>query len=336
MDFNDEFEFKPLSQGLGFHNRSERAEADRRQDADDFQASTEPTNLAFLEPKTPEPTKKTSTKDQVFTIDETVTLDQIPMFERPLQEASTTKELTFLEERRKLQQQPQQQPTAISEVSRKLKGFQNETATPSSQSTKQAVDDILKTLKDKNKGLETKMTPGHQLLKDGAKGSRKQSPALQTPQTGVDAVLMKGYKPSEMSWGAAFLDSLLIFAASLLCMIILLTVTRADLLKSLSSTSDREIYLALFGVFALVTFLYMTVHRVFLGQTPGEWAFDQRLGTVQEQMQLGYIFKAALRSLLTIFTGFILVPIFSFAMRRDVLADVCGLQLYQKSPYKAS
>jgi hypothetical protein len=196
----------------------------------------------------------------------------------------------------------------------------------SSQTAKQAVDDILKSLKTKNKPLEDKMN---------ATATAIHSPGLaltKTTSTGAGlAQLMKGYQPSLMSWGAAFLDTLLIFAASLLCMIILLTVTRVDLLKTVAQSTDKEIYLALFGLFALVNFMYMTVHRVFLGQTPGEWAFDQRLGTVEEQLRLDYIFKASFRSLVTILTGFFIFPLFTLITGRDLLSEVTNLDLYQKN-----
>ncbi len=354
MDNKDDFEFKPLSQGLGFHARQKNggtaslneleiapknptknnlnlslAEAftETKSEAQINVSSIEKSSVTITEPKSKNKTKTKLESSTVYTIDESLTLDQMPQFKTPI-----TTETPFIE--KKVETNKGAMEIAFG------RSFEKQTETPkekktsqhqislSSQTAKQAVDDILKTLKEKKGSTETPAAQKQQIQQ-----AKKSPTATQIQNQITDPVkqkLMQGYRPALMSWGAAFLDGLLIFAASLLCMIILLAVTRVDLLKTLSQSTDKEIYFALFGLFALVNFLYMTVHRVFLGQTPGEWAFDQRLGDLNEQFEISYIFKTSARTLLMIATGIITIPVLSALIGRDLLADVLGLQLYEK------
>ena len=111
---------------------------------------------------------------------------------------------------------------------------------------------------------------------------------------------------------------------------ILLMITKVDLIRALSESSEKEIYFATFSLFAVVAFVYMTINRVFLGHTPGEWTFDQRLGTEAEQFQTDYILKVTARVVLNILTGFFIFPVLSYFIKRDILADLLGLKIYQR------
>lgn len=171
-----------------------------------------------------------------------------------------------------------------------------------------AVDEILKTLQ-KNKRLDFE---------------NKKETALATPKEIWSTTTVNGQ--------AVFLDTMLVVAGSLMCMICLLLITRVDLIGSLiNPQSSLWIYASTASIFALVTLVYMTFHRMILGCTPGEWAFDQRVGKPEQQNTASYGFKVAGRTLLNILTAFITLPILSAIFKRDLAGEWTDSRLYKKN-----
>ena len=264
MDPFDEFEFKPLTDGLGFHKKK-----------------TPKTNL---ESSTPEEVKSPSAKSALI---KDHGLDLI-------EETSGDLLRPPLPRKSKIPVGP----SDLTEVG-------GAPATPAPT----AVDEILKTLqKSRNFELEKK-----------------------TAKTKITSPAVQEYKPTSWSFSAALLDSMLVIAASLLCMIILLVVTRVVLIGILTRPdSEGMIYIATLALFATVSFIYLVVNRVFVGHTPGEWAFDQRLGKPSELNSAMYTVKVLARSVLVIATGFIVVPLLSAVMGRDLAGEITGVRLYKK------
>lgn len=178
--------------------------------------------------------------------------------------------------------------------------------------SKSAVDEILSTLNKRRMDIDFDSTK--QQLKATAK-----EPKVAT------------FTKTTISFSAAFLDGMLVLAASLLCMIALLLITKVDLVANLSSPDDEGmIYLATFSVFAGVTFIYLLVNRAFLGYTPGEWAFDMRLGTPQDLEKPTYILKVMTRSVLQIATGLIILPILSLIFKKDLAGEISGASMMKR------
>lgn len=176
--------------------------------------------------------------------------------------------------------------------------------------TNETIDEILKTLHNRKK---------YEIIE-------KQT-APKIPKSG--AVI---YKASYLELTAGLLDSMLIIAAQLLCLIVLLSVTQIDLFASLTNP-DQEgmIYIALAAQFASITWIYFSATRVFMGQTPGEWVFDQRLGTPEMMKSPTYGLKAIARASVVVATGFIFIPLLSWAIGRDLIGQLLGLQLVKKA-----
>lgn len=147
-----------------------------------------------------------------------------------------------------------------------------------------------------------------------------------------DDVAPVQWQKANPSMSAGFLDSLLIVASTLLCFIIVLAVTKVDLIGNWTNP-DKEgwIYLSAFSLLMLVSFVYLSVNRVFLGRTPGEWAFDQRLGLPEELGSAGFAFKSIFRSLLIVASGFVLLPLMSFLFKEDVAGEMSRTAIYKKS-----
>jgi hypothetical protein len=240
----DEFEFKPLTEGLGFHKKNQEKAPTAPKTALKFQAESMP-DLAI---QTPLPRKG---------FDSTTTLKK-------------------------------QVPTAI----------------PGNTT----VDEILKTLNEKRSvdfsNEKTKL--------------REPAPIV--------------YKSSAWDLSASLLDAMLVTAGTLLCLILLLVVTRVDLFANLYHPDGQGmVYWSLVALVATVSWIYLVGHRVFLGFTPGEWVFDQRLGKPEQFGTSDYALKAIMRSTVVLISGFILFPLISFAMNQDYLGKLMGIELVKRS-----
>lgn len=137
-------------------------------------------------------------------------------------------------------------------------------------------------------------------------------------------------KKSKPFFFAATLDAMLVSALFLLSMIVMLTVTKVDLFLNLShAESSQLVYLATAGLFLTITFIYMVVNRAFVGYTPGEWAFDQRCGQIEQMNTLSYIPRLAFRTFVVIATGFITMPLLSYLFNKDVAGQMAGVNLFR-------
>jgi hypothetical protein len=212
---------------------------------------------------------------------------------------------------------------------------QSATSTRRASFEEEAIENLLPPLKRKSTAIETATIQDNsnstvdEILKTLRQNQRldfETSKKVAKKTTTADE-----YVATNWNLSSTFLDTMLIVAASLLCMIVLLVITKADLIVNLTHPDDSGmIYVATLTMFAGVTFIYMLVNRVFLGATPGEWAFDQRIGKPEEMLSPLYALKIAARCLLVMCTGFILMPILSLIMGRDIAGSITGAALYRK------
>ena len=138
-------------------------------------------------------------------------------------------------------------------------------------------------------------------------------------------------KKSKPQLFAAVLDSMLIIAAFLMTLILMLSITKVDMILNLThAETSSMVYLATLALFAGVTFIYMVVNRAFLGFTPGEWAFDQQCGEIKEQTSFMYIPRIALRTVLVMLTGFVTLPFLSYLFNKDIAGNLSGVHLFKK------
>lgn len=249
----EEFEFKPLTDGLGFHKKGDKKAA----------TATQPADLSpdgGLAPR--------------FELKNSLPEIEMPRTSKPLGS-----------------QAPQPGSTLI----------RTKTETPEVSG---AVDDILKTLQEKRKLDFVK-----------AKPQVKHEPLFQMATIDFSAVLM---------------DAMLVTASSLGCLIILLMVTKVDLFALLTTSPDVSALLGIGGIFAANAWIYLVINRVFLGYTPGEWVFDQRLGLPIDHGKNIYGVQVALRATVVVLTGVILLPILSMITRTDLAGKITGLSLFRK------
>lgn len=250
MDPFEEFEFKPLTEGLGFHRKETKKD---------------------VKPQGP----NTLLKESLFKSQELDLLEEEPSLKSPLPRRSTRIEDTRI--------------------------------TPNSA----AVDDILKTLNQ---------------------APPQKTAVINKPTPAAASAKVTEYTTDIVSFAAFLLDALLILASGLLCMILLLAITRVDLIANISHPDKQgAIYLSTFLVFLGVAFIYYTVNRAFLGYTPGEWAYDQRLGTPADMESVWYVPQCLLRWVIIVATGVVVIPVISKIIERDFLGEWLHLPLMRKT-----
>jgi hypothetical protein len=274
----EEFEFRPINEGLGFHRKNKSQQSTVASGFDMGGFSPQPTKSSF-NIKSPASTKTTNT----------------PSFSSPLPRNE------FRAENR------QEFRTDI----------RNDYSTPTIKGNYN-----IPTIEDDS--IAKAQTAVNEILKN-LNQKRQLDFLSETEKVNVEL------RKSRPILFAASLDGMLIVAAFLMSMIAMLTITKVDLFLNLSHPETSGlIYSATGLLFVAVAFIYMVVNRAFVGYTPGEWAFDQRLGQQNEMENLTYIPRIALRSFITIATGFVSLPLLSYLFNKDVAGQISGVALYRK------
>ena len=172
----------------------------------------------------------------------------------------------------------------------------------------ETVDEILKTLQNKRK-LEFQETSNHKRL---------------------DQTTAPAYRSSYPDISSLILDSMLVTAGTLACMIILLMVTRVDLFILLNQVGENTVFITLGAMFAAVAWIYLSLNRVWLGFTPGEWVFDQRVGLPAQRGTASYAWRVLFRTTLVVASGLVVLPLLSILLRQDLAGQISGVQILRK------
>lgn len=160
---------------------------------------------------------------------------------------------------------------------------------------------------------------------------RDDAPLVGTRRGAHDAKI-RDLTPVSFSLVSTILDSIIVLALSMIFMISLIFATEVNLNAVIASAARETSALAsLIVLYLAVWQMYAVVSRSFFGATIGEWTFDLQLGETQQLNTTFYPAKVLVRSLATIFTGFVLLPFLSLVSRRDISAKISGLQLYRKN-----
>lgn len=130
---------------------------------------------------------------------------------------------------------------------------------------------------------------------------------------------------------AALLDFVVIVAISLIFLAALLSITKTDL-GFVMQTMQTDQWSGFSGLatFLAIMQMYMIVSRSFYGQTLGEWTFDVQLGKNEDQQDAMYPLRVMSRSLITTVTGLVIMPLFSLILRQDLVGNIVGVHLYQQ------
>jgi len=143
-------------------------------------------------------------------------------------------------------------------------------------------------------------------------------------------------KPATISVPSAFLDFIIVLALSIVFLVALLMVTKVDLNVVLRNLSrDQMTQIALGIMFVAVMQMYVVIARSFFGATLGEWTFDLQVGEDKEQKAESYPLRVAFRSILVTVTGLFFLPVISALLRRDIAGQLSGVKLYRQNTHQS-
>jgi hypothetical protein len=139
------------------------------------------------------------------------------------------------------------------------------------------------------------------------------------------------FKEMNSSFASAIIDAMIILGVGSLFVVSLVAFTGTDLFAMLSNRSlSMQTSLELAAIYFLVTLVYFMLTRGFYGSTLGDWAFDVQLGSENEREHFMYPFQVMFRSFIMIVTGIIIIPVLSLAFGKDMAYYFSGLKLYSR------
>lgn len=140
------------------------------------------------------------------------------------------------------------------------------------------------------------------------------------------------FTPVTTSFTSAVIDALVISGLTALFLVSLIVFTKIDLIAVLLHTqAPMSIWLEVGAIFCGVYLFYYMGTRGFWGSTLGDWAFDIQLGLESDRLQWYYPAVVIGRMALVAMTGFIFLPLVSFILKKDVLGALTGIGLYTKN-----
>jgi hypothetical protein len=149
--------------------------------------------------------------------------------------------------------------------------------------------------------------------------------------TAKAAALSEGLVPVAASFSAGLIDAMVVAGISTILLVCIITITHINLVAMLTNAStDSSTQKNLVFLFFAVLQMYLLVSRAFFGASLGEWAFELQLGTAEQNRKLYYPLQVLWRTLVITATGVFAIPLLSFAFGRDLARYLCGLQLYRR------
>ncbi len=350
-DLFDDFEFKPLTDGLGFHKKAEKIKSDIKasQIAFDTTARTvpEPPPRATITNKISEPEPLSaplgsslgaspaaparpasqSISDLIASLPPSLDYVETPAAKEP---AGYTRPQIF-------------QPIAREEFKTDFKSdFKTPSAATIPPMPGPTIGSVLPAPGTKAGGVMTAAaipapTVGATLPASPYRDRMNESFAKAFPHAGatkretVSTDAEQTLQPVVHNMAGAILDAMVALGISTIFLVCILAITRVNLMGLLTNANTdvaTQIHLGL--LFLAVLQMYMLTARSFFGASLGEWAFDIQVGTEEQQRRAVYPLQVAWRTLLVTITGFFPLPLISLAMKRDVTKQLTGVELLRR------
>lgn len=140
------------------------------------------------------------------------------------------------------------------------------------------------------------------------------------------------YVSVSSSFTSALLDALVVIGLTALFLVALVMITGIDLIAVLMHPgtplqTTLEVAAMGFGIYLL----YFMSARGIWGSTLGDWAFDIQLGMEPDRSNWFYPFQVIGRMIVIALTGFVIVPLLSFLLKKDLAYYFSGLKLYMRT-----
>lgn len=306
---DDEFEFKPLTQGLGFHKKTI-----------DLSSEVKKSNIASQSFNN---TKSPNSKSQTQAESVRRLVDSFPTFDQPFMTQPLPRKTEFTKDSNT---EASYKETPSNEALHKQVPFAE---TPRREESMLA----FKSPKMGGARFEESKAEAKASIISPAAGQFDFAQVAKAPKISNKISvepLAPAIKEVPFSIAAFIFDSFVVMGLTFLFTGVVLAVTQADLLTVLANAqTDIPTRASLVVLFLSVIQLYIVLSRSFFGRTIGDWAFDVQLGNQQQQKSAIYPILVGWRALLVMLTGFITLPILSIISRRDVAAFLTGVRTYR-------
>lgn len=139
------------------------------------------------------------------------------------------------------------------------------------------------------------------------------------------------FKEIATSVASAIIDFTVVFSLSVVFVIALVLLTDVNFEAMVFSSkygfrTQMELLLLAFGI----NLFYFMITRGLFGSSLGEYAFDVQLGSANERNHIMYPFQVLFRTFVISITGLILVPLISLGFGKDMGYYFSGLKLYSR------
>lgn len=323
----EEFEFKPLTEGLGFHKKADKLKSD-------IKSSMAAASI-------------TATRSSIFSENEFAT-PATPLGARSNETsraasqsisdlmASLPPSLDFLDDKQDLTR-AMMGPTTAPVSAARPQIFQPlaREEYKSTLATGPTVGSVLPTPGTRagaTFGAAAAPTMGGATYRDRMTDGFAKAFPVDTPRNQkAKLVNGDGLVPVATNFSAGLIDAMVVAGVSTILLVCIITITHINLVALLSNAAtDGLTQKNLVFLFFAVLQMYMLIARAFFGASLGEWAFDLQLGTNEQQHKVYYPILALWRMSFVTFTGIFAMPLLSFAVGRDLSRYVSGLQLYRR------
>lgn len=147
--------------------------------------------------------------------------------------------------------------------------------------------------------------------------------------SGHDGLKKKSFKPILGSFTAILMDVLTLISLCMIAMTLFLGATGSSLSEVLVNLPNDPTGKAQFlSLTMTVGFLYLVLSRCFFGRTIGEWMFHLQMGSNEDQQKSSYPMRVLIRTFFVFATGFILFPLLSWFVKKDILIYFSGLEMH--------
>lgn len=293
-DLNEDIEFRPLSEGLGFHQKK-RQNQNHSSDLEEKELFESPLYTSAS------PSKNTK-KTEDF---------------KPISSVSSTQ----AEPLRSHQQEKQDQEALTPVWMKPAADRFNPWAGDLDIGREPTVDGIVEN------GMENATVIDNPFFVPKKVGSPVEVVTLRF--SGHDGLKKGKLKPVLGSFTAIVMDVLTLMA---ICMIVLTMVLTAmgesvsTVLAELPHDATQRSYFL--GMILTLSFMYLVLARCFVGRTLGEWMFHLQLGSNEDQLKASYAIKVLLRTIIVFMSGFVLFPLLSYLAGKDILVYFSGIEMH--------
>ncbi len=139
----------------------------------------------------------------------------------------------------------------------------------------------------------------------------------------------RGYKIIVFSYLATFIDVLVGIILSVLFILLSSLVLRTEFSAWLQWVGGSILHAGVLIFICFISF-YQFLLRLFLGHTIGDWVCGLRLGTREERLLSNYAYRVGIRVLIHWLSGFVLLPVLSLLLGRDLAGQMSGLHLVKE------